>query len=415
MNPQENTEKLIRDLVLPGTRVADQRILTDALTAYDKSETQNKAKYRPIVWRIIMENKKIKLAIAAIVIFAVVLSTTFFEKTNQAWAVEETIKALKKYKGAYLAGLCPGEKGSLVGFEIWLRTNNAGISSTDALMKLDDGIMQWTKDNSTYTYIPGQDTILYEDAVTLGISHWLGPELFKLLMTLKNTKTTYARDPATGRKLAILSASLTDATGPKSFQVEFDVDTKLPVSIKNWDNLRRKGRPTFSATKIRYCEQLPDSTFAVKIPAGAKYVEKPIFIPEANLEFLSNPEYGISADGFTKEQACRIILEKLFNAVIEGDLKLIRNLIPVSRLWSEESLKNILRIGQDDEIVEVLEIGKISKESSTRLGPIAVVPVLTKRKNETIWRDNFVIQFRGIADKTSCVVHGPYGLPVQVE
>ncbi|MCP4612661.1 MAG: hypothetical protein GY845_28510 [Planctomycetes bacterium] len=362
-----------------------------------------------------MENKKIKLAIPAIVIFAVVLQTTFFEKTNQAWAIEQTIETLKKYKGACLTGICPTKKNVLVGFEMWFRTNDTGISSTDALIKLDDGVMQWTKDNSTYTYIPGQNTIEYEDAVTLGISHWLGPELFKLLTTLKDSKTTYGNDPATGRKLAILSASLTDAAGQKSFQVDFDVETKLPVSLKTWDNLRRKGRPTFSATKIRYFEQLSDDTFAVQIPADAKYVKKPIMIPEANLEILSNSKYGISAEGLTKEQACRIILEKLFNAVIEGDLKLIRNLVPVSRSWSTESLKNLLRIGQDDEIIEVLKIGNISKESSTRLGPIVVVPVLTKRKNETIWQDKFVIQFRNIAEKTSCVVHGPYGLPVQLE
>jgi hypothetical protein len=296
-----------------------------------------------------------------------------------------------------------------------IRTSDAGTSSSDALIKLDDGIMQWTKDNSTYTYVPDQNTILYEDAVTLGISHWLGPELFKLLMTLKDTKTTYVRDPATGRKLAILSASLTDAVGPKSFQIEFDVETKLPTSIKNWDNLRRKGRPTFSTTKIRYFEQLSDSTFSVETPADAKYIEKPIFIPEANLDILSNPDCGISAEGLTKEQACQKILSQLFNAVIEGDLKLIRNLVPLSSLWNEESLKNILRIGQTDEIVEVLQIGKISKENSSRLGPIAVVPITTKRRDETIWQDKFVIQFRNIADRTSCVVHGPYGLPIQLE
>jgi hypothetical protein len=415
MNPQRNTEKLIKGLVLSGTEGADQRILNDALAAYDRIETNRMAEGKPIVWRIIMENKKIKLAIAATVIFAVVLSTTFFKKTNQAWALEQTIETLKKYKGAYLAGLCPGENGSLVGFEMWVRTNDAGTSSSDALIKSDDGAMQWTKDNSTYTYLPGQNIVLYEDAVTVGISNWLDPELLKLLKTLKDAKTIYANDPATGRELAILSGSFTDGAGPKSFQVEFDVETKLPVSLKNWDNLRRKGSPTFSATKIRYFEQLPDSTFAVETPADAKYVEKQISIPDANLEILSNPKYGISAEGLTKEQACRKIIDKLFSAVIEGNLKVIKILVPVTNAWTDESLKNILGMGQDDEIVEVIQIGKISKEGSSRLGPIVVVPVLTKRRDDTIWQDKFIIQFRDIAEKTSCVVHGPYGLPIQLE
>jgi hypothetical protein len=415
MNPQKNTENLIKGFVLPGTEGADERILNAALSAYDRTESRGTVESKPTAWIIIMKNKKIKLAIAVIIIFAVVLSTTFFKKTNQAWALEQTIETLKKYKGAYLSGLCPGENGSLVGFEIWVRTNDAGTSSSDALIKSDDGAMQWTKDNSTYTYFPGQNIVLYEDAVTVGISNWLDPELLKLLKTLKDAKTIYANDPATGRELAILSGSFTDGAGPKSFQVEFDVETKLPVSLKNWDNLRRKGSPTFSATKIRYFEQLPDSTFAVETPADAKYVEKQITIPDANLEILSTPSCGISAEGLTKEQACRKILDKLFSAVIKGNLKVIKILVPVTNTWSDESLKNILRIGQDDEIIEVLKIGNISKESSTRLGPMVALPVITKRKNETIWQDKLIIQFRDIGEKTSCVVHGPYGLPVQLE
>jgi hypothetical protein len=113
MNPQNNTEKLIKNLVLPGTENADEHILNDALAAYDKSETNKTSESKTAVWRIIIQDRRTTIA-AAVVILAVVLSMTFFNNTNQAWAIEDTIEALKKYKGAYLAGLCPGQKGSLV-------------------------------------------------------------------------------------------------------------------------------------------------------------------------------------------------------------------------------------------------------------------------------------------------------------
>ena len=46
MNPQDNIEKLITKLVLPGTKAADERILNDALAAYKKSETKKYKHFR---------------------------------------------------------------------------------------------------------------------------------------------------------------------------------------------------------------------------------------------------------------------------------------------------------------------------------------------------------------------------------
>ncbi len=415
MRSADNIEKQINKFNLDINADKDRQILNELLQAQENANRSSDRPSRFSLRRMIMQNKKFSLTTAATVIIAVLLTITFLGKTPQAWAIEETIKALKQYNGAYLSGVCPGQTGSSVGFELWVRTNDTGTSTKNVLVKLDDGLMVWTKDNATYAYLPDQNTVLYEDAVTTGFSHFLGPELFELLSSIKDARTTYGYDSATGRKRAMLSGGMTDVSGAKFLQVEFDVDSKLVVSIKQWDNLRPQGTPTFHAFTIRYFEQLPDSTFEVHIPDGVTYIEKPVTIPEANLKILSNPRYGISSEGLTKEQASREILEQLYNAILDGDLKRIRNLAPVTESWPDDLLKNLLHIEHNNEIVQVLEIGGISRESASSLGPIVVVPVTTKRKDGTVWLANCIIQFRQIDGEASCVVHGPQGLPVQLE
>ncbi|UCF43500.1 MAG: hypothetical protein JSV99_00815, partial [Planctomycetota bacterium] len=67
MNPQDNAEKLMRELVLTGTGTADERILSDALAAFEKSEDKKTGVSEPRVWRMIMKRPITKLATAAAV------------------------------------------------------------------------------------------------------------------------------------------------------------------------------------------------------------------------------------------------------------------------------------------------------------------------------------------------------------
>ena len=98
MNPQENIEKLIRKLVLPGTKTADERILNDALAAYEKSETEQTAAPRPNVWRIILKNKMTKFAAAALIVIAVMFGVNKFgfDSANKVFA--NAIDSVRKAK-----------------------------------------------------------------------------------------------------------------------------------------------------------------------------------------------------------------------------------------------------------------------------------------------------------------------------
>jgi hypothetical protein len=54
MKSQDNIEKMIKELVLPGTKAADERIVHDAMAAYGKTETKKTVEHSPSIWRAII-------------------------------------------------------------------------------------------------------------------------------------------------------------------------------------------------------------------------------------------------------------------------------------------------------------------------------------------------------------------------
>ncbi|MHC4293755.1 MAG: hypothetical protein ACYSTX_05610 [Planctomycetota bacterium] len=103
MSSRDEIEKSISELVLHGSDTADERVLNDALAAYEKSKTKKAAEYQPSFWRMIMKSKITKLAIAAVIIIAVLIGIKQFggtiDGTSVAWGeVVEQINNYTRYK-----------------------------------------------------------------------------------------------------------------------------------------------------------------------------------------------------------------------------------------------------------------------------------------------------------------------------
>jgi hypothetical protein len=64
---------------------------------------------------------------------------------------------------------------------------------------------------------------------------------------------------------------------------------------------------------------------------------------------------------------------------------------------------------------EIIEIGSIVKRGHSRIGPFIVIPCTTKRQDGSLWQAQMIVQFRSSGPNESCVVYGPYGMPVQIE
>jgi len=159
MNPQENTEKWIRELVLPGTKAADERILNDALAAYEKSETTESADLQPIVWRTIMKSRISKFAAAAVIIIAVVLSINVFDKSAApAYAIEQTIQASHSVRYIHTKSFWPPHEEPMEG---WIEFDATGTGRsfriqmpawTDPWGNDGDKIIVW-KDNKAQIWL----------------------------------------------------------------------------------------------------------------------------------------------------------------------------------------------------------------------------------------------------------------------
>ncbi|MGA2915390.1 MAG: hypothetical protein ABSE89_05130 [Sedimentisphaerales bacterium] len=422
MNTAENIEKLVKaffktkksSAVMPIEK--DKQILDDALSAYEKSKMNISADLQPGVWRIIMKSRITKLVSAAAVVLAATLGILFLKQTAApAWALSESIEALRNFGGLCMVGTVTID-GQEKGTEIWMQANKSKTSSQDCLTHITNGIIQWVRDGSTYTYIPQENTVYYENAVTAGASPWLGPPLLEMLGKMEGTKIIKSKDPATGGGRATLIGSIQNVNGFNEYVIEFDTETKLPVAMKMWDHPDRSGPPTFEASKITYYEELSKDLFDVKLPGNPKYVEKPLTIPNENIGLLSSPDDGISAEGLSQQQACEKIVKQIYEADIAGDVKQFKKLCPLARNWYDEDLRSfILRKGQGEQVVELIKIGQICKMGSSKLGPLAAVPVIFKHKDGIKAEDKMIVQFRQVGGKSSCVVYGPYGFTQEIE
>lgn len=90
MRPTEKIEKLIKQLQDQTSGELDKRTLTDTFALLDKNNKTQSAALKPSVWRIIMKNRMTKLATAAVVIIAALLTIQHFtgsvDGTSIAWA-----------------------------------------------------------------------------------------------------------------------------------------------------------------------------------------------------------------------------------------------------------------------------------------------------------------------------------------
>ena len=413
---ERSLQTYLANLPTPDGAEVDGKVLTAALATMQRAKNQYAAYTSRAIWRTIMTSRMSKLAVAGIALAAVLSFGVFDNFTKPAWALTETIEAIRGFGAVHMVGTIMDEHGTERPCEIWMRANKLRTSSKDVTMHITNGVIVWVDDGQTYTYIPQNNTLYCENAITVGMSQWPGPSLFEMLATAKDKQFITGTDPVTGRKIATLLCSFISALGPQSYSIRFDVETKLPLTLTNWNNMDRRGAPFFNAVNITYCVDLPDSVFAVAYPKDAHRVEKELTIPESTLALLADPEYGLSTDGLSMAEASRKVLGELYQAIIDGNPAGIKRLCPLCKSWNDEFLRSlILKVGQDDSVVELVKIGQICKEGHSKLGPIVAVPVIAKQKNGTRIEDKMIVQFRTIEGKSSCVVHGPYGMSRELE
>ncbi|MHC4444826.1 MAG: zf-HC2 domain-containing protein [Planctomycetota bacterium] len=284
-NEVKQLEALNQCTTAIGKLSADQQTCESArqslLAAVDgKQKPINGPRISPI-WRNIMKSRISKFAAAAAIVLAVIIGmnllTTSPNGTSKAWAIEQTIEALENINSLYMSGVIR-DKHALEGdFETWARPHSKHKYSGDVRLETKNGaiVVASEQKNITYLYDPDQNIVSVKKGSGAIISPWLGKEFFEFMKKhMVDWKETYDKDPETGNDCVFVTCRDNNPNrDPKSWWFQFDLETKLPVSFKQWMNYKSEGQPQFYAKKLVYNIELPEGIFEFKIPEGAKVVD----------------------------------------------------------------------------------------------------------------------------------------------
>ncbi len=373
---------------------SDDSLLENVMSRIDAEGTEShrikNLKKKLIFGRFIM-NRFTKLTAAAVIIIAVVLAINFLDKSaSTAWAIEDTIELLSRFNGIHFKGILLDKDANEVSFEAWAKANEEQTASNHLRIESETGAIQVVSGDQRYQYDPATATVKITEGYGTAISPWPGPEFFESLKKMAlDWNETYGKDPATNRERVFVTCSHPAAPDPRSWWFEFDVESKLPVSMKQWDNMKREGVPGFNIESLTFFETLTDELFDFVIPEGAKIVPA---LAERNSK-LQDPNSGMLLGNMTEEQACVEITRRYWQAVIEGNWQTVAVLRPTS---TAEQWQNKYSGSNFEEIVEI-------KEPYQEHG-VAIVPCKIRFEGNVTRTISASVLFRTIDGQQSCVI-----------
>jgi len=344
MKTAENIEKLVKAFFKTKKSSAvtspqmDGKVLNDALAAFEKSKTNIPADLQPSVWRIIMKSKITKLATAAVIVFAVVLSVSIFNKSVPAASaatqvLEDAIKAVSDIWSVHMKArmrTLPSENFSFIGLEydfvpieMWKRTD-------------PNGLVQWRVEKpgrvllmdgkSTLMLIRPNYGVLYKRPLPQGcFDSWSGRLLNVndlLDSELQNAKNNPDREVLLrhenikGQDKIMLEVEVTAdvpegdylrnkfITGSDHLKVyRFDAETKLLESFQVYVHTDDNDVLIFEITDIEYNKEIADSVFRLDLPENMVWYGEPQILPDNEKYQKMSPKEVVQAffNACTKE------------------------------------------------------------------------------------------------------------------
>jgi hypothetical protein len=265
---------------------ADEQVFADVLRARQKT-TENEPAVPVNLWRIIMKSPLTKLAVAAVLLIACVTGVFIFNRTSGvAWAIEQSIEALSKYNAVLIEGSESflDEDGKLQQMrtgKTWWVADEDQTRVIKERNDIDGVTVLIANAQETWRYDPQTNTVIKNRPYGLP-EGWIGSRMLEQLQSFHDLgiitqwDITYGKDPVTRKQRAFLTVAWIDKryNGPRSMWFEFDVQSKLVVSLKQWENANWEGPPRAVSEKITYYDNLPDELFEFEIPEGATVIEE---------------------------------------------------------------------------------------------------------------------------------------------
>ena len=271
MNKQENIKKMYEQAKLDTIVEKDKVVLEKMKEIYLQESNAESKPAELFIWRIIMKSNITKIATAAVIIIAVILSINLFSKTGSvAYSVEQTIEAMRKVTTVHgFAKSFAGEK-----IEMWVEVNPE-TGANERFYIDGSGVKFVAIQDEAYTYQKEMNIVVHTKKGGFLISNTIRFGRFIEDM-LKNSEPPYTEvkiEEIKGEKPHIL---LVVDTSDMTLECKVDTVTKLPMSmIAKPKNGQQVGMGLAqSIDEIYYNEPLPEGIFEFNIPEGAQVIEQ---------------------------------------------------------------------------------------------------------------------------------------------
>jgi len=394
MRPSENIEKLIKKLHYKTSAETHDKVLGNVMQALDKKQKQKPGATMPVLWRTIMKSPITKLSTAVVIIVCIALSITFMEKTvTPAYSFEQTLRAMQDLRTMYM--VCKDWNGHE--FEMWIELDPAtGIPEYCRAYWPGIKVLNISRPDTSYQYSERNNQVQINSGKLYSIDIAPAKIFEQLMLASKEDPDSvvifHERDRQSGKNLIVVITR-----GYKqSYKVYIDPETKLPVLMKGLEN-NLLGAVVKDIEHIEFNVDLPEDIFDFEIPEGAKIIDH-----DRNNRLLNNPQYGISTEGMTEQQAAETIATMYWNARIEMDAITVQTVAPLSP-----------QTGADSSLEELVEVGTLYIQPGCGIGKL--IPCRIRYKDGSLKEWKLVIKKRNIDGRPSCVIAGFYASPVEIE
>ncbi|UCD51766.1 MAG: DUF4932 domain-containing protein [Phycisphaerales bacterium] len=278
MKPIRKAERSVQEFNVHPRPEMHRQTLSDLIEAH---VAHRDGRAKATSWIALAPRSLRGLAAAAIIIAALAALVYFQHFTTPAYAIEQTVEALRKTSIVHILGRDWDDKQ----IEIWSKVNpETGLIDHWHIRHIDDGLVVISTPQNTFSYNERANTVRIQDGPSVASIFRLG-EFFAGMNSLAERfegRITYSEvvDPGAEQKLLVLTMS----TPKLEIRSLIDPQTKLPVSI---DTVRGEKPGAYDmlkhATKIAYDDVPPAGLFDFTIPAGATVAIDTVEDPLGNL------------------------------------------------------------------------------------------------------------------------------------
>ncbi len=140
MKPADNIKKLIQNISIKTNPKVNKAVLNNLFDEMDKLRETRSAALQPNIWRIIMKSRITKIAAAAVIVIAVIMSISIIDRSvTTAFGIEQVIDAYNNIRFLHVKEFRPEQQNPN---EFWIESDEIGrvTKARYYLPETEDGV-----------------------------------------------------------------------------------------------------------------------------------------------------------------------------------------------------------------------------------------------------------------------------------